>query len=206
MKFARRDLILGAAGSLIAATSGQARAAGDDEDENDVSSYALMNRPAPDFSAYRFGGGVSTLSEYQGRVLILTFGGLWCPACVASGPNVDRLAALAAADADIDYLYLQCGPEMGLWTQHGGRRPRVEDAENAWRIYFVENHLDYPVAFDLSRRRDIARSFQVRVFPTTVVIDRDGVIGAAHGGLSERAGRDLFRWAREFAARDANAV
>lgn len=167
MNLPRRDLLGGIAGSLIAGTAAA--------QEELPRHHALIGQAAPAFSAPRFGGGDSALTDYRGRVLILGFGGLWCPPCVQDGANTHHLAELAA-EADIGFLYLHCGRDFGLWTQNNHRRPRVADAEHAWRLYFVENRYAYPVAFDLSRNRDISHRFEIRAFPSFLIIDRGGVV------------------------------
>lgn len=199
MTLARRDLLIGAAGSMIAASHGQAHAQAD----GDWPAYELLDQLAPDFSMPRLGGGNSRLSDYRGRVLILSFGGLWCPPCIVDGANTNTLAS-SAKQSDIDFLYMQCGPEFGLWSRQGPpRRVRVRDAERAWGLYFVETHFEYPVAFDLSRGRNLSHEFEIRSFPSTLIIDRAGVIREWHSIFGRRGSERFLTRARAVAEEPA---
>lgn len=192
MSLVRRTFLLTAGATLAAARVAHA------QDESPRGPYSLLDRPAPDFSVPLHGGGSRNLEDFRGRVLILAFGGLWCPPCISDGANINELAGLAV-QSEIEFLYLHCGPEFGLWTQHGNRRPRVADAESAWNLYFIENHYNFPVAFDLSRRRDIARDYNIRWFPSFIVIDRIGRIRAWRTALGRNGARAFISVAREAA-------
>lgn len=186
MKLARRTFLLMAGATAATGNAAHAQRRGP---------YTMLDQPAPDFSVPLHGGGNRSLADYRGRVLILAFGGLWCPPCVIDGANINELASLAA-QSEIEFLYLHCGPEFGLWTQHGNRRPRVADAESAWNLYFIENHYNFAVGFDLSRRRDIARDFSIEAFPSFLIIDRIGRIRAWRATLGATGARAFISLAR----------
>ena len=46
---------------------------------------------APDFTLTDLQGGRVTLKELKGKVVFLDFWATWCPPCVASSPEVERL-------------------------------------------------------------------------------------------------------------------
>lgn len=141
--------------------------------------YAMLNHRAPAFSLPRLGGGSETLERYRGKVLLLTFGGLWCPDCILDGRNVAHLAALAGSDPEVDFLYLQNAPAFGRWGR-GVRRSEATlgDAARAWSAYFAETGYAFPVAVDMSIELPTARAYAVEWFPSNLIIDRRGRITA----------------------------
>ncbi|WP_395644843.1 TlpA family protein disulfide reductase [Terricaulis sp.] len=163
--------------------------------------YAMLNRRAPAFELPRLGGGVETLARYRGKALLLTFGGLWCPDCIVDGRNLAHLAARAAGDANVEFLYLQNAPAFGRWG--GGVRrstATLADAERAWRAYFAETGYSFPVAVDMSLELPTARAYAVEWFPSNLIIDRRGRITAWRTDFhSEQAAEAFYEEARRAA-------
>lgn len=189
-----RRRFLTTAGACMAATSAQAQTG-----QGELT-YAMIGAAAPRFSLPRLVGGRSALSDYRGRVLMLGFGGLWCAECVHDGRNISNLAAMAEADPDIAFLYMQCGPQLGLYGSNSRERDgRVRDARRAWERYFAERQYSYPIAFDLSRRLDLSRDYAIRWFPSNLIIDRDGVIRAWRTTIGRSGVETFFAQARALA-------
>jgi hypothetical protein len=188
----RRALIFGA----VSAVAGPpALAQGDPRPR----SYGKIGDPAPPFALPKYGGGTAQLSDYGGRVLMLLFGGLWCPDCIVDGPHTNRLAAMAEPNPDIDFLYMQCGPGFGRWSNVPRAAATLETAHAAWAQYLAETGYAFPLAFDMSRSIDVARDYAIEWFPSFVIIDRMGVIRAWRTDLGPRGASSFFLQARRIA-------
>jgi thiol-disulfide isomerase/thioredoxin len=176
----RRHVIGTAFAGLALAACGQSaeKAAPTEAAEEDPRprSYALVDQPAPDFAFPKFGGGTARLGDYSGKVLILYFGGLWCPDCVADAAYTNRLAQLAEADPDIDFLNIHTQNRFGRWgSNERGRAFNAAESDAALAAYFAETGYAYPIAFDASR--DFARdTYKIEWSPSFLIVDRAGVI------------------------------
>lgn len=166
----RRSALVG----LGALAPGLARA----EEDRRPFTYAMLNHRAPSFALPRFGGGVDALSDYRGKALMLTFGGLWCPACIVDNANLARLAALAGEDAHLAFLYVHNRPSLGRWSSVRRSQVTPADADAAYRAYFAEAGFSFPVAFDLARDTPTADAYAIEAYPSSLIIDSRGRIAA----------------------------
>ena len=113
-----------------------------------------QNAVAPDFSGHTLDGEQVSLSDYQGKIVVLNFMATWCGTCMAEGPeidqfyrdNKDRVAFLAIA---------------------------VRDNEESLRSAMAEMGWSFPVMSDGTRT---AAAYGVAFIPTTLVIDTEGHI------------------------------
>ncbi|MCL6429852.1 MAG: TlpA family protein disulfide reductase [Anaerolineae bacterium] len=111
---------------------------------------------APDFSLPALEGGEKSLRDYRGRVVLLNFWATWCGPCRAEMPDMQAV-----------YEELSGRGFVVVAVNGGEGRDRVQS--------FVEEFgLTFPVLVD--EERGVLRQYGVRGFPTTFVIDGDGVI------------------------------
>jgi peroxiredoxin len=111
---------------------------------------------APDFSLPALEGGEQSLRDYRGRVVLLNFWATWCGPCRAEMPDMQAV-----------YEELRDRGFVVVAVNGGEGRERVQS--------FVEEFgLTFPVLVD--EEREVLRQYGVRGFPTTFVIDGDGVI------------------------------
>ncbi len=126
---------------------------------------ATRSKPPKPLPAAKFAtldGKVATLAPYLGRIVVLNFWATWCPPCVAELPALDTLAALAP---DITVLAAS--------SDHGGAdvvRP------------FATAHAITHLTLLLDAHGAIGRNFDVQGFPTTLIIDRLGLLRATMVG------------------------
>ena len=115
-------------------------------------------RPAPDVTLSLLDGTTPTLSSYRGRVVLISFWSIDCRICIKEMPDMNRL------HNDLSGQGLSI---IGINMPYD--RPD-------WTVAFVKRQpILYPVSFDL--RGEAARAFGgVQLTPTTVLIDRDGII------------------------------
>lgn len=115
-----------------------------------------------DFSFKDYGGETYRLSEVLStkKAVILNFWYINCPNCDSEFPAVQRAYANRSSDIEIFAI-----------------NP-YDDAESGEK-YKAEKELTFPMGED---RLGLTSSFNVEGFPTTIVIDKYGLIAAAHSG------------------------
>jgi thiol-disulfide isomerase/thioredoxin len=112
------------------------------------------------------------LSEFKGRGMVVNMWATWCLPCIAEMPSLDALSK-ALAPNDIAVLPLS--------SDRGGA-----DAVQAW--YQAHGIISLPVLLD--PKGAMARAFNARGIPTTVIINTAGQVtarleGAANWGSPE---------------------
>ena len=112
---------------------------------------------APDFSFTSTQGEYITLEDLKGKVVVLDFWGTWCPPCVASVPELRNLHKRFSKDA----AFVMIGVSS-------------DRDENAWRDFTDKNKMVWPQTRDKEGR--IMGAFNIRAFPTYVVIDHEGIV------------------------------
>jgi peroxiredoxin len=127
----------------------------------------LLDNPAPAFTATALDGKTKiTPAELRGNVVLLEFWGTWCGPCTTQYPHLARwhrdyasrgLRVLALTDEDRDIV----------------------------RTYVARQKLTYPVALDPEDR--IRADFLVSALPTTVFVDRAGVVRYVSVGVGDPA-------------------
>ncbi len=108
-------------------------------------------------------GATVRLADFNGKVVLLNFWGTWCVPCLQEIPELVRLA----------HQYRPRGLEVvGIAIDSG----RPEDI----RTFMAEHGMDYQILIeDLS---SVKRWFRVVGFPTSVLIDRKGMIRKRYVG------------------------
>lgn len=136
---------------------------------------SLVGRPAPDFTLPVLAGGPSggggrlSLHSLRGRPVVLNFWASWCAPCRAETPLLVRLSrtygprGVAFVGVDVE-----------------------DDAADA-RRFIGQNHIGYTVVASADPK--VTASYAVPGLPTTVFIDRSGVIRERQiGGFVGRDG------------------
>jgi len=146
-----------AAAALVPAYSGTY---GRDEEP-----YALLGKPAPQVLLDLADGGKFNLAEHKGKdIVVLDFWATWCPPCRASLPIM----------VEITDKYKSKG--VVFYGINGG-----DDAETV-KAFLAKTGLNFPVAMDLMT--DVSYNYGARLIPMSVIIGKDGIIQAAHLGLT----------------------
>ena len=147
----------------------------DDEDELDDLSKLKPTTPpapAPNISFNLADGSVRHLADFRGRGMLINFWATWCRPCVAEMPG---LAKLSAAVAPLDVAV------MPLSDDHGG-------AAVVRRFYDDHNITALPILLDQSG--EAARAFNIRGFPTSILVDRSGMERARLEGAADWSSQD----------------
>ena len=116
----------------------------------------LVRQPAPDFVLRSIAGANVRLSEHLGEVILINFWATWCGPCRQEMPLLDEIygkyqrAGLTLLSVNID-----------------------DDHDRAIEMAKTLG-VSYPVLFDV--RKDVSRSYLVGTMPSTVLVDREGVV------------------------------
>jgi peroxiredoxin len=116
----------------------------------------LAGSVAPVFILRDDRGGAVSLSDYRGRVVLMNLWASWCPPCRAEMPDLQRLAnAYSTAGIAI----------VGVNEGESPQRARA----------FAESlGIRFPIWVDQSQR--YGRTYAALGLPTTVIVDRRGVV------------------------------
>jgi peroxiredoxin len=117
-----------------------------------------VGQPAPSFSLRTLDGRTVTLDTYRGKTLVLNVWATWCPPC--RGETPDLLKAYASLHA----------PNVAFLG--------VDDTELApiVRAFVADKGVPYPQAIDADKA--FSTAYDIRYFPTTFVIDPQGIVRA----------------------------
>jgi TonB family protein len=125
---------------------------------------------APNFSVVTLDREFVDLGSLKGKVVLLDFWGTWCPPCVAAVPTLRGLQKRHAKDAFV---------LLGVSS---------DNEETVVRSFTEQNRLIWPQYWD--RDRKVQQAFDVRAYPTYVLIDDEGIVRfrTTGGGLREPMG------------------
>lgn len=136
---------------------------------------AFKPLPAPAVSLQLMDGGSFELAKARGDVVFLDFWASWCEPCKLSIPLIER--------------YKAEHPQALVFSVDAGESVAVAER-------FARGAKMQRVAFDPQMR--VADAFGVSVFPTMVVIGRDGKEHAKWIGFNPLIQHDMARAAAEF--------
>jgi thiol-disulfide isomerase/thioredoxin len=135
---------------------------------HDVQAWAAR-KPTPALIATDLNGKEWRLADLRGRAVLVNFWASWCEPCRAEMPSLQRLAEQHAGDVVVLAVNFK------------------EPTASVQR--FVHNTgLNLPVLQD--PQGNMARAFGVRIFPSTVMIGRDGRVHSVVRGELDWTGVD----------------
>jgi thiol-disulfide isomerase/thioredoxin len=106
-----------------------------------------------------------SLSDYQGKVVLLNFWASWCPPCLHEMPSMTRLKS-QMANRDFEILAVNL----------------AEQAED-FQPFLQQNPVNFPVLLD--PQGQAIKDWQIVAYPTTYLIDKKGQIRYALFGGTE---------------------
>ena len=120
--------------------------------------------PGHDFDLTFLDGGSLRLSGLRGKMVVLNFWASWCPPCLESLPQLERLRnILSGRNFQILAVNVDSKPEKAL-------------------RFLERNPVGYPSASDPDGL--LPRKYQLQTMPTSYLIDRRGIVRHVHNGFS----------------------
>lgn len=117
---------------------------------------------APDFTLKSLEGTNLRLDEYRGQVVLINFWASWCGPCRQEMPLLDRL----------HQRYVDTGfSVLGI---------NVEGEEAPARALIDKIPVTFPVLIDEGQL--VSELYRLEAMPSTVVLDRDGIVRYIHRG------------------------
>jgi peroxiredoxin len=121
---------------------------------------------APDFSAYDLEGGVVSLRDYRGQVVLINIWATWCAPCKEEMPSIQRL--LEAVDDD-DFHVLAVSIDQPT-PDHDPTNP----LDGRLRAFADSVGITFPVLHDPSG--EISTTYRTTGVPESFLVDRNGII------------------------------
>jgi cytochrome c biogenesis protein CcmG/thiol:disulfide interchange protein DsbE len=135
-----------------------------------------VEEQAPDAVLPLIDGGEVSIAAQRGRVVVLSFWGVWCVPCVQELPEIEAVSR----------------------TYRGGQRAAFVAVNSAVggetlaevKAFVAKHGLTLPIAYDPDRT--LYKAFRVHAMPTTIVVDPQGVIRYRRVGYAATA--DFGSW------------
>ena len=133
---------------------------------------------APDITFEDTEGKTLHLSDFKGKVVVLSFWATWCAPCLMEMPMLDRLQARVVGGVTVLPIALE---------SQGGA---------AASAFFEKAHITHlPIYLDTARQA--LRVYKIRALPMTFVINKDGNIVGQVEGAVEWDARDIQAYLEE---------
>ncbi len=133
------------------------------EGANENIEMARLGEPISDFELEELGGKRVKLKDYRGRPVMINFWATWCPPCRAEMPVLQQYRDAHAAQG-LELLAINAG----------------ESAREAG-FFASQNNFTFPILLDLDMA--VTNGLRITGFPTTLLVDRAGVVRKIHIGL-----------------------
>jgi peroxiredoxin len=130
-----------------------------------TASFALAgeaNAPATEFSLSSLAGQPVSLSQYKGNVVLVNFWATWCGPCQQEMPLLDQ-------------MYKKYKPAG--FTLLG---VNVDKEAPAVKELLARKPVSFPVLLD--PENSVSRAYHVADMPSSVIIDRKGIVRYVHRG------------------------
>lgn len=132
-----------------------------------------------DLRPLNFKGQPLRLDDLAGQVVVINFWGTWCPPCQEELPHIVALAARYEGDQAVSIVPVSCG-QQGDPASALPELKKETEALLARRGFTLRSYADP----EQRSRQSVARLIGQMAYPTTVVLDREGVVRGVWIGFS----------------------
>ncbi len=125
----------------------------------------FKNEPAKDFELSTIDGRLVKLSDLKGKVVMIDFWATWCGPCTKSVPTLVKLYE-KYKEQGFEILYVS-----------------VDEKTDVYKIapYIKERNIAFPVLLDAGAKEQ----YNVKAFPTTIFIDKEGKVRFRDTGFTD---------------------
>ena len=134
-----------------------------DHAEAEKIEMAVIGRSVGDFSLLDLDGKTVHLSDYKGKTVLINAWATWCPPCRAEMPDLENYYR---QQKDNNFVILAINAGDTLEQTQGFAR---------------SNNLSFPVLLDPDVQ--ILQALGITGFPTSILIDPDGIVKYIHIGM-----------------------
>lgn len=127
--------------------------------------------PLQDFELVDLGGDLVKLSDFRGKWVILNFWATWCPPCRQEMPLLVETHEKYSPDLIV----------LGVNSM---------ETDDEVRAFIERNSISFPIVFDSEGQT--GQQYLVHGLPTTLFIDREGVLRIRHVGQLTRPVLDEY--------------
>jgi thiol-disulfide isomerase/thioredoxin len=120
--------------------------------------------PAPDFELQALTGEMVSLSDFNGKPVLINFWATWCPPCVQEMPLLQEISD--------DYA-----GELVVLPVNGG--------DSMEQIRAFAEAYEYNLRFLADPENALSLEYSVRGFPTSFFIDVDGLVQGTYVGMMD---------------------
>ncbi len=135
---------------------------GDLIQEGDSLANFETDTPAPGFALTSLSGETVQLSAYRGQIVLINFWATWCGPCEVEMPTFQS----RFDESDSDLVVLAINPQ---------------DSHADMLDYAAELGLTFPILMDDDNAT--YRTYRVPGFPTSYLVDREGILRIQHVGI-----------------------
>jgi cytochrome c biogenesis protein CcmG, thiol:disulfide interchange protein DsbE len=125
-------------------------------------SAPIVGSKAPEFTLQTLDGETISLSDLEGKAVLINFWATWCEPCKIEMPFFQE-------------RYERYSPNFDVLAVN------YAEPEDTVRRFVESEGLTFTILLD--RSAQVVRQYQVRGYPTTVMVDPDGIIQVYHIGI-----------------------
>ncbi len=128
------------------------------DSSQDIKKTVQKGSPAPNFTLSDINGRDVSLSDFRGKVVLLEFWATWCPPCIESVPEL---------------IMLQDRYKEKGFTVVALSLDKGTDNISMVAAFSDKFKINYPILF---ADEDIIDTYRIISIPTSVILDREGVV------------------------------
>jgi peroxiredoxin len=128
----------------------------------------MAGHPAPDFELTTLDGEIVRLSDFAGKPILVNFWATWCGPCRAEFPDFQK-------------AWLENTDDLVIIAINHTTADRAEQVDD----FVAEMGATFPVVLD--KDGQVAEVYQIRGLPTSIFIDRNGVVNEVFTGPINQA-------------------
>jgi alkyl hydroperoxide reductase subunit AhpC len=132
--------------------------------------FKMLNQKAPDFEGRTLDGKKFKLSDHKGKVVVLNFASKNCGYCSQEIPDLNRIHKDAQLE-NFEFISLYLDSDTAL-SNHFCKNDDGEEYQLIKKFNKVKD-VDFKI---IPNAHDIIFKYKIEMYPTNLIIDKDGII------------------------------